>query len=477
MGLRRGALAPFQARTRMGLPSTGDRDRRIETNAATCGLFGGFKRIFVVMSGSATPGALHGSSAESHCYNPVMGYSRLLLVRQNLPDRHIADIPAEVEKQMNAAVISAGLKAGARIAIGVGSRGIANYATIVRALVAWWKGQRMAPFLFPAMGSHGSASSEGQADVLAHLGITEAAVGCPIVSQLDVVPLGRTEEGIETLIDRAAYESDGVMLVGRVKPHTDFIGKVESGLFKMMAIGLGKPAGAKAYHTHAFRLGLERTILSAGRQVLSSGKILGGLAIIEDAYHNTAKLAAVGAEDMEAKEVELLALAKSWAPRIPVRELDILVVDEFGKNVSGSGFDTTVVNRGVCGERNHRPVAPIVHRLYVRDITDLSYGNAVGIGQADAIHARILPKIDWNATRINSLTSNSIPSIQTPISFSSDREFLEALWSTTGRFRKEDVAIGWIRSTQELTTLVLSENLRLEIEGNPELQILELLPI
>ena len=175
----------------------------------------------------------------------------------------------------------------------------------------------MQPFLFPAMGSHGAASAEGQADVLAHYGITEAAMGCPVVSQLEVVSLGKTADGIEAFMDRAAYESDGVMLVGRVKWHTDFAGKIESGLFKMMAIGLGKFAGAQRYHAYAYRLGLEHVIRSVGRQVLESGKILGGLAILEDANHNTAKLDAVPVEDMEQREEENLALVKSWMAQDP----------------------------------------------------------------------------------------------------------------------------------------------------------------
>ena len=176
------------------------------------------------------------------------------------------------------------------MALGVGSRGIANIATIARAAVDYWKSQGAWPFIFPAMGSHGAATAEGQADVLAHYGIHEATMGCPVLSSLDVVSLGNTADGIETFMDRNAYESDGVMLIGRVKWHTDFAGKIESGLFKMIAIGLGKFAGAQRYHTYAYKLGLEHVIRSVGRQVLASGKILGGLAILEDANHNTARL-------------------------------------------------------------------------------------------------------------------------------------------------------------------------------------------
>ena len=190
----------------------------------------------------------------------VMQFPRLLLVRQKFPDRRIPDVAAEVRKQLSGSAFAARLKPGSRVAIGVGSRGIHNIATIVRNVVEYWKDQGMQPFLFPAMGSHGAASAAGQADVLAHYGITEASMGCPLVSQLEVVSLGKTADGIEAFMDRSAYESDGVMLVGRVKWHTDFAGKIESGLFKMMAIGLGKFAGAQRYHAYAYRLGLEHVI-------------------------------------------------------------------------------------------------------------------------------------------------------------------------------------------------------------------------
>ena len=204
----------------------------------------------------------------------------MLLVKQNFPDRRLADIPGTVQNELTSARFGANLPAGATVAIGVGSRGISNIATIVKSVVAFWKGRGMNPFIFPAMGSHGAATAEGQADVLAHYGIIEETMGCPIRSSLEVISLRHTPEGIEAFLDKHASQSDGIMLVGRIKQHTDFAGKIESGLFKMMGIGLGKWAGAKNYHTHAYRLGMEAVIRSVGAQVLGSGKILGGLAIL-----------------------------------------------------------------------------------------------------------------------------------------------------------------------------------------------------
>jgi hypothetical protein len=400
-----------------------------------------------------------------------MELAPLLLVQQHFPDRAIADIPGEVRAQLQRAAFGQRLKPGARVAIGVGSRGIHNIATIVRAIVDYWKSQGVQPFLFPAMGSHGAATAAGQADVLAHYGIDERTMGCPVVSQLEVVSLGKTSDGIEAFMDRMAYEADGVMLVNRVKWHTDFAGKIESGLFKMMAIGLGKFAGAQRYHTYAYKLGLETIIRTVGRQVLASGKVLGGLAILEDANHNTAQLTAVTVEEMERKEEELLETVKSWMGRIPF-DLDILMLDEIGKNISGAGMDTKVVNRSVNGLYNPWDTAPNFERIYIRGISDLSYKNAVGLGMADIIHDRLLANVDWTPTRINSLTASTPAAIRTPIHFGSDRQCIETIAPTVGRLDMSEVTLGWVRNSAEIGRIALTANLRSKIEANPTLEIL-----
>ncbi len=396
----------------------------------------------------------------------------MLLVRQNFPDRRVADIPGTVTRELAQSNFASKLKPGARLAIGVGSRGIANIATIVRAAVDYWKSQGVQPFLFPAMGSHGAATAEGQADVLAHYGIHEATMGCPVVSQLDVVSLGSTADGIEAFLDREAYQADGILLVGRVKWHTDFAGAIESGLFKMMAIGLGKFAGAQRYHTYAYKLGLEHVIRSVGRQVLASGKILGGLAILEDANHNTGQITAVPVEGMEQREEQLLAQVKTWMGRVPVKELDILIVDEIGKTISGAGMDTKVVNRSVTGLYNPWDTAPKIHRIFLRGLSPNSYGNGVGLGMADVVHDRLLERIDWNPTYINSFTASTPSAVKTPAHFSTDRECLSRLMPTVGKLDAREVTIAWIRNTMQLTVLEMSENLRPEIEANPMLEIL-----
>ena len=400
-----------------------------------------------------------------------MDFPRLLLVRQNFPDRRLRDVRAAVTNELAGSPFGGRLRPGARVAIGVGSRGISNIAAIVRSVVDFWKSKGARPFLFPAMGSHGAATAEGQADVLAHYGIIEETMGCPVVSSLDVVPLGPTPDGIEAFMDRNAFESDGVMLVGRVKWHTDFAGEIESGLFKMMAIGLGKFAGAQRYHTYAYKLGLEHVIRTVGRQVLASGKILGGLAILEDANHNTAQVTAVPVEEMERREEELLRLVKSWMGRIPT-DLDVLILDEIGKNISGAGMDTKVVNRGVHGQYNPWPDAPRIERVFIRGLSDLSYGNGVGLGMADVVSDRLLNKIDWNPTRINSLTASTPAAIRTPLHFPTDRECLDRIAPTVGKYDLREVTYGWIRNSLELGLLAMSENLRPQIEKNRNLEVL-----
>ena len=395
----------------------------------------------------------------------------MVRVRQQFPDRSLADVGAEVRQTLAAARLAERVPPGGSVAIGVGSRGISNLGVIVRAVVDYWRESGRKPFLFPSMGSHGAATAEGQAAVLAHYGITEASMGCPLRSQLGVTDTGRTPEGIETCVDSLALASDGVMLINRIKWHTDFAGKIESGLFKMMAIGLGKLAGARHYHTHIYKMGYEPVIRSVGRQILRTGKIVGGLAILEDANHNTARVEAVNAGEMERKEEELLATAKQWMGRLPVPEVDILILDEIGKNISGTGMDTKVVNRASRDEYNPWPGGPRVERVFPRSLSPLSYGNGAGIGMADVITDRLLEAIDWEPTIVNSLAASTFTHMRVPMHFPTDRECLEKLAPTVGKFDLSTVTYCRIRNSLELGRAVVSENLLPVIEGKPRIKV------
>ncbi len=390
-------------------------------------------------------------------------------VRQHFPHRALKDIPGAVQSELMP--IASQVRPGARIAIGVGSRGIANLAQIVRAVVDAFRSQGALPFLFPAMGSHGAATAQGQADVLAHYGVDEVSMGCAVVSSFDIISLGRTGQGIEVFAGKDAWESDGVFFINRVKWHTSFAGAIESGISKMMALGLGKIEGAKSCHGHARSLGMEAVIRSVAGYLLETGKVLGGLAILEDAHHDTAQLTALAASGLIEREVDLLALVKSWMGRLPVPTLDVLIVDEIGKNISGTGMDLKVVNRGVHGEYNPWPNTPTVQRIFIRSLSDLSYGNAVGIGLADVIHDRLLDKVDVAAGRTNARTSGSLAAVRTPLHFPSDRECLDLLFKTVGKFNDSDVTVGWIRNTLDLGEMVVSENLATDIKRGPAIEI------
>jgi hypothetical protein len=399
-----------------------------------------------------------------------MNFPRFVHVQQAFPNRAIADIGGYVRHELSQADFASRVPKGARIAIGVGSRGISNIGGIVKAVVAFWKEQGAQPFIFPAMGSHGAATAEGQLDVLAHYGIHEATMGVPVVSSLDVVPVGTTPDGIDTFMDKNAYEADGVFLVARVKWHTDFDGTLESGLFKMMAIGLGKFAGARRYHTFAYKFGLERMIRSVGKSIFGTGKILGGLAIQEGAHHETAGLTAVtsskGLEAMVAHEEALLREVKSWMAKLPAPEIDILIVDEIGKDISGAGMDTKVINRGVNGEYNPWSNTPMVRRIYARGLTKNTYHSAVGLGMADMVHDRLVSDVNWKPTYINSLTASTPACVRTPIHFPSDLEVLSNLAPTVGKLDLSTVTYCRIVNTLQLIDVTVSENLLPSLYSN-----------
>lgn len=390
-----------------------------------------------------------------------MDLSPLVPVAQQFPHRGLPDLDKAVRENLRASGAGAGLRPGARVAITAGSRGVSNIAQITRSVAAHFRDQGLSPFVIPAMGSHGGGTPEGQADVLAHYGITEATVGCPVVSSLDVVELGRTpEHGIPTFMDRTAFESDGVFLVNRVKWHTTFEAETESGLLKMAAVGLGKLQGAAMYHRNSVRLGLGTVMREVGRHVVAtSGKVLGGLAVLEGAHHETADVVALKADEIDAREPELLRRVLSWMPRILYPEIDVLLVEEVGKHISGVGMDSKVVNRHPYGGGNLWPWAPRIFRIYVRNLSPLSYGNAIGIGMADVIPERLYQQIDWNATKVNATTASNLTAIRTPVRVGSDREALELISRVVGRDKVQDVTCVWIRNTLELGSMLVTQNL------------------
>lgn len=342
-------------------------------------------------------------------------------VRQRFEAQAIADVEQAVAEQCNAGKLQ--IKPGARIAIAAGSRGIANIARITGAVAAAVKAQGGDPFIFPAMGSHGGATAEGQREILASYGITEERMGCPVRASMDVVELANGGLELPLFMDRLAFESDGVILVNRIKPHTAFHGEFESGLVKMSVIGLGKERLASEIHRYGIH-GLKVVMPQAGRRILATGKILLGVGIVENAYDETAIIEALTPAEILTREPELLQLAKGMIPRFPLEQIDVLVVDRLGKDISGSGMDPNVIGRmRIRGEQE--PASPNIKVIVVTDLTEASHGNACGIGLADVTTRRLVDKVDWHATYTNGVTSGFYEHFMLPIVAETDAQALE----------------------------------------------------
>ena len=305
------------------------------------------------------------------------------------------------------------IRPGMKVAVGTGSRGISNYDIIVRTVCEELKRVGADVFIVPAMGSHGGATDAGQLDVLAHYGITEVAMGVPIKSSMEVVELGKVDEFI-IYQDRNAAAADAIVLINRIKPHTDFHGTIESGIMKMAAIGLGKQKGAHQFHQATVRLGHAEALLTIGREVLNLSKLAFGVGIVENPLHETARVVAMPGASSEQQEMGLLDEARRLMPRLPFDEVDLLIVDGWAKNFSGSGLDTNVIRREADGSFIRAGANP-VRRIYVRSLHPLSYGNAVGIGMADFIHERLVRAMDSKVTWVNAITALMPSNARVPI--------------------------------------------------------------
>ena len=373
-------------------------------------------------------------------------------------------------ESLNGLGIAAEKLHGKRIAVAVGSRGIASLQEIVAAVCGWLKEHGAQPFIFPAMGSHGGGTAEGQRKILEDYGVTEAALGVEIRSSMEAVPLGTTPEGFRVFVDRNAWESDGVLVINRIKPHTDFSGKIESGLLKMITIGMGKLEGATEGHRQSWKCGFETVIRAVSGKVLASGKILCGVALVENELHQIAVVCAALPEGMAAQEESTLQLARTLVPRIPFPPFHLLVVDEMGKNISGTGMDTKVIGRGV---ELPPAEAPSISMIYVRDLTGPSAGNAVGVGFADVIHQRLYQKIDFDKTYLNTRTALNPAASRLPIHLPSDREALDLTLGHLGSPPPAEQRIVWIRNTLSLDRIAISAPLAREATGLEHWRLLE----
>lgn len=386
-------------------------------------------------------------------------FPRVFRLRQNLPRRAPVNIPSAVEAQLSE--LTAAVKPGAKIAIGVGSRGIANLAAIVARAVERLQGAGAKPFIIPAMGSHGGATPEGQTRILADYGVTPETVGAPIEPAMETRRLGSLSTGSEVVLSSVALDADGILVVNRVKPHTDFTGSLGSGLMKMLVVGLGKHAGAARFHRAAQSLGYEAALRETARVILSSAPVLGGLALIEDGFHQTARISALQPGDFERGEEQLLLEARELMPGLPFDEVDLLIVDRIGKNISGTGMDSNVIGRSVHGYSTlfseQAGGSPRVKRIFVRGLTPETHGNSIGVGMADLTTTRLIEETDREITAVNALTSMTPNSAKLPIAFDSDREAIAAALTSLALENTAQCRIIRIRDTLDLQSVVVSE--------------------
>jgi hypothetical protein len=387
--------------------------------------------------------------------------------KQEFDQPKVEDIKKEIRQELVKKGLKDRVRKGQRIAVTAGSRGIANIAEILATVVEEVRKAGGEPFIVPAMGSHGGSTPEGQVEVLCSLGVTEETVGAPIVSSMEVDPVGTLEGGVTVYLDRKALQADGIFVVGRVKPHTDFKGGIESGLLKMLAIGLGKQKGAEMIHWHKYD-GYHRIMPEAGKLIAEKTNVVMGLAILENASHETAMVRALLPGEFVAGEMMLLETAKGLLPRIPFKEVDVLIVEEIGKNISGVGMDTNVTGRfWMPGESD--PKATTVGKIVVLDLSEETHGNAIGIGLADLTTARAASKIDHQQTYVNCLTQGSGETGKIPPFLPSDRDAITTAVRICGPVDPAKARVVRIKNTQELERIWVSESLAKEIKGSPEL--------
>ena len=393
-------------------------------------------------------------------------FPKLAKIRQIFALPEVSDIPQEVAREFDR--FSSLIKPGARIAITAGSRGVKGLPEVIFALIRLLRDRGADPFIVPAMGSHGGATAEGQKQVLEQMGITEERMGAPIRATMEVVELGRTSGGLKVFIDRFAYEADGIIAVNRIKPHTAFHGEIESGLMKILAIGLGKQRGAASLHSTGFDK-LESNIVEAGRILLGRMPVLFGIGIVENARHRPAIIKAIGKDEFEPEEKRLLRRAKELMAQIYFPSFDVLVVQEIGKDISGDGMDPNVTGRYPT------PFAsggPIVQKIVVLDLTDETQGNANGIGQADVISRRVVEKMDVLKGYVNAFTSTALSPVRIPMVMATDRDAVGVALHSCVRVEPGKQKVVWIKNTLDLERIWISEPMLPEAADKERFEIL-----
>ncbi|HWQ61593.1 MAG TPA: lactate racemase domain-containing protein [Negativicutes bacterium] len=392
---------------------------------------------------------------------------RLVKVRQTFPATRLTDVPSALRQELARDEISRRVKPGMRVAVAVGSRGVAEIPTLARVTVEELKRLGAEPFVVPAMGSHGGATAEGQRDVLANLGVTEASVGCPILASMEVVEIGRLDNGLPVYIDKYAYNADGIVVINRVKPHTAFRGANESGMVKMITIGLGKQRGAESAHAFSFKYMAEH-IVAMAKVTLANMPVLFGVGTVENAYDQVAKVVAVTPEALVETDRKLLVEARANMPSLPFAQIDVLIVDRIGKDISGDGMDPNITGRYPTP---YASGGPDIAKLAVLDLTGATHGNANGMGKADVVTRRLVDKTNFPMTYCNALTSTVFQPVMMPMVMESDRDAVAAAVKTCNARDLTKARVVRIKDTLHLEDIRVSEALLAEAGANPRLTV------
>jgi len=454
--------------------------RTFLANAASSGLLVALGKSSPAFAEDASPAPASGALLPSNFANPADSPIHALLKDVPLP-RMVAiemaferpvltDVGRSFAEKLHASRVLEAIRPGMSVAVGAGSRGIANLPLITRLLVEELKKAGAKPFIFPAMGSHGGATPDGQRAVLARMGFTEEMMGVPIRATMDVVQVGSTPDGLPAYVDAIAAAADGIIVVNRIKPHTSFRGAVESGLSKMIVIGVGKQKGAETCHNLGYGR-MEQNLVALCRATLASGKILFGVGLIENAYHETSQVAIVPAAQIEAEEPRLLNEARKLMPTVPIPLLDVLLIDEVGKNISGTGFDPNVVGRYPTADVVLTERDPRITRIAVLNITDVSDGNGTGLGIADFTTERVFRKFNFVETYCNLLTSTTATAGKIPMVMRNEQQAIQAAIKTCLIADPRKVRLARIKNTLSLDRMLISENLVEEALRNPRIKI------
>ncbi len=392
---------------------------------------------------------------------------KLVKIRQRFKSEKLTDIAGELSAQLEG---FKGTVAGKKnIAIAVGSRGIANLVQIVKQTVVFLKQQGGEPFIVPAMGSHGGARAEGQAELLAGFGITQKEVGAEVKSSMEVVELESEGLPVAIYMDKHAYESDGVILINRIKPHTSFHNRYESGLVKMSVIGLGNQEQAAEIHSHGLA-GLKKFIPIAAEKIIALGKILGGVAIVENAYDETMLLQALAGEQIMPQEPQLLETAKANMPKLPIEDIDILIVDRMGKDISGLGMDPNIIGRlKIPGQPE--PETPKIKSIVVCDLTEETHGNALGVGLADVATMKLLDKLDFEAMYANAYTTTFLERAKCPVIAQNPQKAFDFAVRSCGRIEPDKLKVIRIRDTLHLDEVFVSDAVAQKLDSQKDVEI------